>query len=316
MTEQPDSIFDDDWPADHRSGVIAVVGRPNVGKSTLINRILGQKIAIVTPKPQTTRTRQLGIYTVTGGQILFVDTPGLHKPHHKLGKFMVNMAETALKDADVILWVLDVSEEPRRPDQYIAETLARLRGETPIILALNKADLRDAVDEAATEQHLALVSHSKALLVSALEGDGVEELVQYLLSQLPVGPRYYPGDQVSEVNMRFIAAEIVREKIILNTEHEIPHSVAIEVDSYEERSDDLTYISAIIYVERNSQKGIIIGKKGGMIRTIGAAARKELTGMLDTRVYLDLRVKVLKNWRQDEKLMKRLGYALPKDDSR
>jgi GTP-binding protein Era len=229
---------------------------------------------------------------------------------------MVNMAETALKDADVILWVLDVSEEPRRPDQYIAETLVRLRGETPIILALNKADLRDAVDEAATEQHLALVSHSKALLVSALEGDGVEELVQYLLSQLPVGPRYYPGDQVSEVNMRFIAAEIVREKIILNTEHEIPHSVAIEVDSYEERSDDLTYISAIIYVERNSQKGIIIGKKGGMIRTIGAAARKELTGMLDTRVYLDLRVKVLKNWRQDEKLMKRLGYALPKDDSR
>lgn len=309
-----DTLFDDSLPEDHRSGVVAVVGRPNVGKSTLINRILGQKIAIVSPKPQTTRRQQLGIYTDARCQILFVDTPGLHNPHHKLGEFMVKVAENALRDADLILWVIDVASEPAAADKQIAEQIEHLRGETPVIFALNKADLlTDANRQSNIGAAEALLSHEKAFPVSALQGDGVEELLDYLKERLPRGPRYYPVDQVSEVNLRFIAAEVVREKIILHTEQEIPYSVAVEVESFEERSDKLSYISGVIYVERESQKGIIIGKKGAMIKQIGSEARVELKAMLDTDVFLDLRVKVLKNWRSDENLMRRLGYNISKE---
>jgi GTP-binding protein Era len=309
-----DTVFDDDWPEDHRAGVIAVVGRPNVGKSTLINRILGQKIAIVTNKPQTTRRQQLGIYTRPDGQILFVDTPGLHRPHHKLGEYMVGVAQEAIRDCDMILWVLDTSEPPEVSDQRIAETLRTMRGTTPVVLALNKADLTPADFDAS--EHTALIDHVAAIPVSAAEGTGVDTLLDMLFESLPEGPRYYPADQVSEVNMRFIAAEVVREKIILNTEHEIPHAVAVEIDEFKEREDGLNYISAVIYVERASQKGIIIGKSGAMVKHIGTQAREELADMLGTRVYLDLRVKVLKNWRSDEALMRRLGYRLPKSGDR
>ncbi|MCB9453438.1 MAG: GTPase Era [Anaerolineaceae bacterium] len=316
MTEHDlDSVFQDDWPDDHRSGLVAVVGRPNVGKSTLINAILGQKIAIVTPKPQTTRKQQLGIFTVEHGQIVFVDTPGLHKPHHKLGEFMVSDAESALRDADLILWVLDVSTGPQEGDNHIAETVARLRGNTPVILVLNKADLlSDENHKARIAAYTALIPHEQVLLVSALQNSGVTELVTDLLARLPLGPRYYPVDQVSEANMRFIASEIIREKIILLTEKEIPYSVAVEIEEYKERSEDMTYIGAVVYVERDSQKGIIIGKSGAMIKQIGAESRAELQEELGTQVYLDLRVKVLKNWRSDEALMRRLGYRMPKDD--
>ncbi len=310
-----DSAFDTPLPDDHRSGVVAVVGRPNVGKSTLINRLLQQKIAIVSPKPQTTRRRQLGIFTDERGQVLFVDTPGLHAPQHKLGEYMVKMAESAFRDADVILLLLDVSQPPERADQYISETVARLRGKTPVLLALNKADLlvpdtRDANIAA----HTALIPHDRAFTISALNGDGVNDLLSDLFARLPVGPLYYPPDEVSDVNMRFIAAEVVREKIMLLTEQEIPYSVAVEVESYKERSDDMTYISALIYVERDSQKGIVIGKGGEMIKKISTQARAELENMLGTKVFLDLRVKVLKNWRSDEKLMQRLGYRLQDED--
>jgi len=309
-----DDIFQEDWSEDHRSGVIAVVGRPNVGKSTLINRILGQKIAIVTDKPQTTRKQQLGIYTEEKGQILFIDTPGLHKPHHKLGEFMVEAAEHAIKDADLILWVLDASMPLQEGDKHIAETLERLHGENPVVLALNKSDVvTPNLDDNA---HLALINHINAPHVSGLQGAGVPELTQYLLEQLPHGPRYYPADQVSEVNMRFIAAEVIREKIILNTEQEVPHAVAIEIDEYKERADGVVYISAIIHVERDSQKGIIIGKSGEMIKTLGSEARAELESMLETRVFLDLHVKLLKNWRSDPDLMKRLGYRQPRSEKR
>lgn len=308
-----DTVFEDSIPPDHRSGVVAVVGRPNVGKSTLINNILGQKIAIVSPKPQTTRRQQLGIYTEAHAQILFMDTPGLHKPHHKLGEYMVGVAEEALKDADTILWVLDISVEPTKEDIYIAETVQKLRGATPLILALNKVDL---VDSKTRERHLdqynQLVDNDAAVLVSAMNGSGVKELVDFLRDGMPFGPRYYPVDQVSEVNMRFIAAETIREKIILNTEQEIPYSVAVEVTEYKERSETLTYISANIYIERDSQKGIIIGKNGDMIKRIGSEARNELSELVGTQIYLDLHVKVLKNWRMDEDLMRRLGYRLPK----
>ncbi len=310
-----DSLFDDSLPADHRSGMVAVVGRPNVGKSTLINRLLGQKIAIVSPKPQTTRRRQLGIYTSEQGQILFVDTPGLHAPQHKLGEYMVRIAENALKDADVILLLLDVSEKPERSDEHIAETLALFRGSTPVVLALNKSDLLTTENrDANIAAHEALIPHEKSFLISALNGDAVADLLAYIMDKLPLGPRYYPAEDLSDVNMRFVAAEVIREKIMLLTEQEIPYSVAVEVDSYKERSDDMTYISALIYVERDSQKGIVIGKGGELIKKISTQAREELADMLGTKVFLDLRVKVLKNWRSDEKLMQRLGYRLNDKD--
>lgn len=311
-----DTLFDDSLPEGHRSGVVAVVGRPNVGKSTLINRILGQKIAIVTPKPQTTRRQQLGIYTQERGQILFTDTPGLHKPQHKLGQYMVTVAEYALQDADLILWVLDVSAVPQEGDKHIAATVARLQGDTPVLLALNKADLADdKTRQANAEAYKTLLLHAGTALVSALTGEGVDALVQDLLARLPLGPRYYPADQVSEVNMRFIAAEVIREKIILNTEEEIPYSVAVEIEEFKERSAEMTYISATIYVERDSQKGIIIGKGGDMIKRIGTEARAELAGIVGTQVFLDLHVKVLKNWRSDIDLMQRLGYRMPKQSN-
>lgn len=310
-----DQLLDEQLPADHRSGVVAVAGRPNVGKSTLINRILGQKIAIVSPKPQTTRRQQLGIYTTDHAQILFADTPGLHKPQHKLGEYMVAVAQEALRDADVILWVLDVSVEPTDADRHIAEMLRQPDTETPLVLALNKADLLNESQRAAHQAaYAALIPHERALLISAVTGDGLDALLADLSARLPLGPRYYPVDQVSEVNMRFIAAETIREKIILNTDQEIPYSVAVEITDYKERSENMTYINAVIYVERDSQKGIIIGRNGAMIKRLGSEARAELASMLGTQVYLDLHVKVLKNWRADEDLMRRLGYRMPKLD--
>ena len=304
-----DSIFSDDWCDDHRSGLVAVVGRPNVGKSTLINAILGQKIAIVTAKPQTTRQRQLGIYTIPKAQILFVDTPGIHKPHTRLGDYMVGVARTALRDADVILWILDASHSPTDEDREIAAMLQRIASETPKVLVLNKIDL--VSDEFDGAEHLALVEHHSVLETCARERRGVQELLDYLIQVLPTGPRYYPADQVSEANLRFIAAEIIREKIIMLTSEEIPYAVAIAIDSFRE-TRDITYIDASIFVERDSQKGIIIGKRGSMIKRIGIDSRVDLEALLETQVHLETRVKVLKNWRSNEDFMRRVGYMLPK----
>ena len=302
-----DSIFNDDWSEDFRSGLVAVVGRPNVGKSTLINGILGQKIAIVSPKPQTTRTRQLGIHTTDAGQMIFVDTPGIHVPHHKLGTYMVSVAEDALKDADVILWIVDASEASQAEDHQIAETIQQLKGDTPIVLVLNKMDLVDG--EAEFSEHLALIPHDSVFNISATTQDGVSELLEHLLTLLPQGPPYYPVDDLSDANLRFIAAEIIREKIILNTVQEIPHSVAVEVTEFKEK-DNISIIEATIYVERDSQKGIIIGKGGKMIKRIGMQAREDLEVLIETQVHLDTRVKVLKNWRKNDDFMKRLGYSI------
>ncbi|MCA9903851.1 MAG: GTPase Era [Anaerolineae bacterium] len=308
-----DSVFEN-TPSDHRSGMVAVVGRPNVGKSTLINRILGQKVAAVSPKPQTTRKRQLGIYTGDHVQILFIDTPGLHLPRHKLGEYMVKHAESAFKDADVILLLHDISQPPDRGDQHIVETLTRLRGATPVLLALNKADVLDAdKKDRYVAAHIETVKPEQAFLISALTGEGVDLLLQELIARLPFGPRYYPAEQVSEVNMRFIAAETIREKVMLHTEEEIPHATAVEIDSYRELPDQ-TIISGILYVERDSQKGILIGKGGSMIKRIGSEARQDLEAMTNTQVYLDLRVKVLQNWRKDARLMQRLGYNVAADE--
>lgn len=309
MTNENDiAHFEDDWSEDHRSGVIAVVGKPNAGKSTLINHILGQKIAIVTHKPQTTRKRQLGIYTRHDAQVILVDTPGLHDPHNKLGEYMVSTAQEAVRDADLILWVVDGSAPPADAEQAIADKINAMKGDTPVFVALNKTDLPQSPDALATYQ--AWIEPVEIMSISAKQGIGVGELMDRMIAHLPHGPRYYPADQVSEANMRFIAGEFIREAIIENTSQEIPYSVAIEVEEYKERNDKLTYISAVIYTERDSQKGIIVGKQGAMIKKIGMDARRELTHALETKVFLDLRVKVLKDWRSNEAFLRRVGYKL------
>lgn len=306
-----DSIFNDEWPDDHRSGVIAVVGRPNVGKSTLINAIIGQKIAIATPKPQTTRRNQLGIYTEDSGQILFTDTPGLHKPRNALGDYMITVASQALEDADVIVWILDVSEAPHKADNYIAATIKEKAKDTPIVLVLNKIDLVPKKDNFTA--YTSLIDHTAAYPVSAAKDSGISALKTALIAMMPQGPRYYPADQVSDLNVRFMVAEVVREKVILNTDKEIPHAVAVEVTDYKDK-DTRTDIYAAIYVERNSQKAIVVGKGGSMIKKVGIEARREIEQMIGQQVFLDLRVKVLKNWRSNESFMRRVGYRMPKAD--
>lgn len=309
MSDALDATPEHLQPDDYRSGVVAVVGRPNVGKSTLINAILGQKIAAVSPKPQTTRKTQFGIYTTDAVQILFVDTPGIHLPRHKLGEYMVQVATQALKDADVILWVIDTTEAPGKGEQAIAEMIASVQ--TPVMLVLNKVDT--LAPDADLSAHLALTPHVEAHRISALTGEGVAALVESLAARMPPGPQYYPEDQVTEVNLRAIASEVVREKVMSNTEEEIPHATAVEVTEYRERPDGTHYISATIYVERLSQKGIIIGQKGQMIKKIGTEARQDLIAIVDGPVYLDLHVSVLKNWRSDPRAMQRFGYRVQRD---
>jgi GTP-binding protein Era len=308
-----DSIFSDDWPEDHRSGVVAVVGRPNVGKSTLINAILGQKIAIVSPTPQTTRRQQLGIFTRDDVQILFVDTPGIHDPYHKLGEFMVRVAQNAFHDADVVLWLVDVADVPKAEDTHIASLLSKT--DTPIVIGLNKVDLlrSDNVIAQRSELFCDMTPHDAHITLSATEGLGVEGLINALMEHLPTGPRYYPKEQVSEVNLRFIAAEIVREQVLLNTFEEVPHSVAVDIESFEERRDGQYVIHATIYVEKESQKGIVIGKRGSMIKKLGVDAREEMQRVFSQPVQLFLHVKVLKNWRADYRAMRRFGYDIPTD---
>jgi GTP-binding protein Era len=292
------------------SGYVAVVGKPNVGKSTLMNRILGEKIAIISPKPQTTRLRQLGIYSAPDVQAIFVDTPGIHQPRHKLGKFMVEVARAALRDADVILFVCALSTLPDDDDARAA-AMIREAANVPVVLALNKLDLL------APEQVIPHVEAYRALMpeadwesLSALNGDGVPALLRRVIAKLPPGPQYYPEDQLSTSPLRDIAAEIVREKALLNLEQEVPHAVAVEVEEFVERSPTLTYIRVVIYVERDSQKGILIGRGGAMLKKIGSEARAELEQLLGTQVYLEPWVKVLKNWRQNEAMLARLGYRL------
>jgi GTP-binding protein Era len=299
---------DEDLPPGHRSGFVSVVGRPNVGKSTLMNAYLGEKVAIVSPKPQTTRQRQLGILTRSDAQLIFVDTPGIHKPRTKLGEFMVETASEALPDADVILFVVDVSELPTHADVIISEKV-NAAPDIPVVLALNKSDLlkpkhvKRNVD--AFEQ---LVPRAQWMMISATRGDNRDTLLDMLIEALPEGPRYYPADQLTDQQLRDAAAEIVREKVLLLLRDEVPHAVAVQVDDFKERSERLTYIGATIYVEKDSQKGIVIGKGGKTLKQIGANARPEIEDVLGTKVYLELWVKVLKNWRKDDNALRRLGY--------
>ena len=297
---------------EHRSGFVSIIGKPNVGKSTLMNAYLGQKVAIVSPKPQTTRHKIRGILTLPNAQIIFVDTPGIHNPLHKLGEYMVKTAISAILDADVVIFLVDVSQMPDDEDRLIAQTLKE-RCKSPIILAMNKMDLLtpDKV-KPHTEAYLALGNYNDWILISAHTGDNLDKLRDMIISYLPPGPRYYPEDQIADVDERFIAAEIIREKALHFLHQEVPHSIAVVIDEFKDRSEDLSYISATIFVEKDSQKGIVIGKDGAMLKKIGQAARRELEILFGRKIYLELWVKVRRRWRKDEEELRRLGYIAPK----
>ena len=327
-TPAPLNNLQPELPPDHRSGFIAVIGRPNAGKSTLLNRLLGQKIAITSPKPQTTRDQLLGILTTEDAQYLFLDTPGIHKPLHKLGEFMVRVATETVEDADVVLWLVDITTPPTEEDRAIGDLLlqmGRKRKLPPLVLGLNHVDQWNAPEGSTGERvdeyaHLVEPLIGKArpdgapllstAILSAASGVGVDALLALLRGLLPLGPRYYPEDQVTDLQMRFIAGELIREKALLLLQDEVPHSLAVEVDEFVERNATLTYISAVIYVERESQKSIVLGRDGAMIKRIGQTARPEIEEMVGTKVYLELWVKVWERWRRRDNLLRQLGYAV------
>ena len=290
-----------------KSGFAAIIGRPNVGKSTLLNRITGQKIAIVSDKPQTTRNRIRGVYTDDNAQIVFLDTPGIHKPFSKLGDYMVKAAEGALDEVDVVLFLTDVSEELGGGDRYIIERLKNVK--TPVILGLNKID-KVPKDEIlpVIDTYRKLHDFAEIVPISATQGDNVERLLELVIQRLPEGPMFYPPGQVTDHPERFICAELIREKILLLTREEVPHSVAVDIERMETDERGLVRIGAVIYVERESQKGILIGKGGAMLKEIGRLAREEMERLLGSKIFLELWVKVKKDWRNHEAFLKSLGY--------
>ncbi|HET6443830.1 MAG TPA: GTPase Era [candidate division Zixibacteria bacterium] len=305
-----DSLSAKDLPEGHKSGFVAVVGRPNVGKSTLMNAFLGQKIAIVTHRPQTTRSNQLGIITRPEYQIIFVDTPGLTKPRHKLDEFMVGEADESLQDADIVLWLVEANERPGAGDRFIAATIRSLPEQSQIVLGINKADLLSPEEvQERTEAYRAFVPDSPWILFSALHGNGTPALLDLLIGALPEGPRYFPADQTTDSYERDIAAELVREQVFLQMREEIPYGTVVVVEQFKERENGVTFIAATIYVERDNHKKMLIGHKGEQLRKIGSAARRQIEEMVQGRVYLELFVKVEPQWRYKEQLLKRFGYG-------
>ncbi|WP_227767499.1 GTPase Era [Zhaonella formicivorans] len=291
-----------------RSGFVAIIGRPNVGKSTLLNRVLGQKVAIMSDKPQTTRNKIRGVYTAENVQIVFLDTPGIHKPKHKLGEYMVETALHTLREVDAVLYVVDVTAEYGAGEEYVLKALSQV--DTPVILALNKIDLLDK------NKLLALIaeySHrfdfAAIVPVSAASGENVERLLQVLAQYLPEGPQYYPPEMVTDQPERLVIAELIREKVLHLTREEVPHSVAVQIETIEQRGTGGIYVGAVIYVERDSQKGIIIGKKGQMLKSIGQLAREDIEALLGSKTYLELWVKVRPDWRRREADLRNFGYT-------
>jgi len=292
-----------------RSGFVAMVGRPNVGKSTLLNRILGQKIAITSNKPQTTRNRILGIHNFPGGQALFVDTPGIHKAKSKLNRFMVDQAIGACADVDLILFLVEAQTALGPGDEYILNLFEKMS--VPVFLVVNKIDLVEP------PKLLGLISSyverfefAEVVPISARSGDGVEKILALVEARLDEGPQYYAGDELTDLPERFIAAEMIREKIMRRTNEEIPYGVGVKVESFEEQPEkNLVVIQATIHVERDSHKKIIVGKGGQMIKKIGQEARQDIERMLGTRVFLELFVRVDKDWSQSERMLRELGYS-------
>lgn len=292
----------------YKSGFVAIIGRPNVGKSTFLNRVIGQKIAIMSDKPQTTRNKIQGVYTTDDAQIIFIDTPGIHKPKHKLGDFMVKVAQSALQEVDLILFMVNAVEGLGRGDEFIIERLKQVQ--TPVFLVINKIDEVHPDDLLPLiEQYRSLHSFAEVIPISALQGNNVETLLHQIKNYLPEGPQYYPAHQVTDHPERFIIAEFIREKALHLTREEVPHSIAVVIDSIERRENsDTVYVAATIIVERDSQKGIIIGKRGQMLKEIGQRARADIEALLGSKVFLELWVKVQKDWRNKMAHLRDLGY--------
>ncbi|WP_280768497.1 GTPase Era [Salipaludibacillus daqingensis] len=291
-----------------KSGFAALIGRPNVGKSTLLNQILGQKIAIMSDKPQTTRNRIHGVYTEERGQIVFIDTPGIHKPKHRLGDFMTSIAQTTLREVDVVLFVVDAKEGKGRGDEFIIERLKNV--DTPVFLIINKIDEIHPDDILPIiQQYSNLLTFTEVIPVSALNGNNVPKLLEQVYSYLDEGPQFYPEDQVTDHPERFLMSEMIREKVLHLTHEEVPHSIAVEMEQVKRRDNtDTVYVSAVIVVERSSQKGIIIGKQGKMLKEVGKLAREDIQKILGSKIFLELYVKVEKDWRNKPKYLRDFGY--------
>jgi GTP-binding protein Era len=299
----------DQFPDDFKSGFVAVMGRPNVGKSTLINRLLGTKIAATSPWPQTTRKTQMGILTLDNAQIVFVDTPGVHNPIHKLGERMNEEALMVLEESDIILFVVDISEPPSDEDRLLASSLGKVKRGIPQILALNKVDLvPKKFIQANQEQFQFLLSRAETITISSTEGENLNELISIIISLLPDGPPFFPEDQLTDLYEREISADLIREAILFNLRAEVPHSIAVRIDEYKDRDNNYTYIAATLFVERDSQKGIVIGQGGETLKKIGIAARQKIEELIGRKVYLQLRVKVRKNWRNDPAALRLFGF--------
>jgi len=301
-TSQPDKT---------RSGFVAIVGRPNVGKSTLMNRMIGQKVAIMSDKPQTTRNRIHGVLTREDGQIIFMDTPGIHKPKHKLGEQMVKTAVQTLSEVEAVLFLVDATMPKGAGDAYIIEILKNVR-DTPVYLLINKVDLIEDKGElfATINSYKDEFPFAEIIPVSAKEGDNVDTLINRLVELLPEGPFYYPPDMVTDHPERFIVAELIREKVLHLTREEVPHSVAVEVEQMQlQEEKNLLIIHAAIYTERDSQKGIIIGKQGALLKKVGQLARYDIERMFGSKVYLELWVKVKADWRNREHMLRNFGFT-------
>ncbi|CAM3116588.1 GTPase Era [Paenibacillus lupini] len=290
-----------------RSGFVAIIGRPNVGKSTLMNHLIGQKIAIMSDKPQTTRNKIHGVYTTETSQIVFLDTPGIHKPQSKLGDYMMKTAEGALKEVEAVLFLIDVAEGFGGGDRFIIEQLKKV--DTPVFLVMNK------IDKVQPEQLLATITQYKDMYpfaevvpISALQGNNVDTLLAQLQKYLPEGPQYYPADQITDHPEQFVVSELIREKILHMTREEIPHSIAVGIEDMRVQENGVVYIGAVIFVERDSQKGIIIGKKGALLKEVGKQARRDIEALLGSRTFLELWVKVKKDWRNQERVLKDFGF--------
>lgn len=290
-----------------RSGFISIIGRPNVGKSTFMNKVLGQKVAIMSDKPQTTRNKIQGVHTTDTSQMIFIDTPGIHKPKHQLGEHMMKVARNTLRETEAILFLVNVSEEIGRGDEYIIEMLKNTR--TPIILVLNKIDLvhPDKLIEQ-IEVYKDKLPFSEIVPISALQGNNIDKLLEVLEAYLPEGPMYYPEDRITDHPEHFIVSELIREKALHLTSQEIPHAIGVEVERMKENDQGLIHVQATIYVERDSQKGMVIGKQGKMLKEIGQLARMDIENLLGSKVYLELWVKVQKDWRNKSQFIRSLGY--------
>ncbi|WP_462129793.1 GTPase Era [Staphylococcus pseudintermedius] len=294
--------------SEYKSGFVTIIGRPNVGKSTFVNRVIGHKIAIMSDKAQTTRNKIQGVMTQQDAQIVFLDTPGIHKPKHKLGDYMMKVAKNTLSEIDAVMFMVNVNEEIGRGDEYIMEMLKTVK--TPVFLVLNKIDLvhPDALMPR-IEQYQRYMDFAEIIPISALEGHNVDHFINVLKSYLPEGPQYYPDGQISDHPEQFVVSELIREKILQTTSEEIPHAIGVNVERMTQESEDRVHIEAVIYVERDSQKGIVIGKGGKKLKEVGKRARLDIEHLLGSKVYLDLWVKVQKDWRNKSSFINQMGYV-------